>query len=53
VALSGDAEDIYKTDEALKKLFPENKGLLRWFEMAKEKIAFQGLASTNLLVGNG
>jgi urocanate hydratase len=43
VALSGDPEDIYKTDEALKKLFPENKGLIRWLDMAKEKIAFQGL----------
>lgn len=43
VALSGNPEDIYKCDEKLKELFPENKGLLRWLEMAKEKIAWQGL----------
>lgn len=45
VALSGDPEDIYKCDEKLKELFPENKGLMRWLKMAKEKIAFQGLPS--------
>lgn len=43
VALSGNPEDIYKCDEKLKELFPENKGLLRWLEMAKERIAWQGL----------
>lgn len=43
VALSGNEEDIYKLDEKLKELFPENTGLLRWLDMAKEKIAFQGL----------
>lgn len=53
VALSGDAEDIYKTDEALKKLFPENKGLIRWLEMAKEKIAFQGLPARICWLGMG
>ncbi len=53
VALSGDPEDIYKTDEALKKLFPENKGLLRWLEMAKEKIAFQGLPARICWLGMG
>ena len=42
VALSGDPEDIYTTDAALKELFPDNKGLHRWLDMAKEKIAFQG-----------
>ena len=53
VALSGDAEDIYKTDEALNKLFPENKGLIRWLEMAKEKIAFQGLPARICWLGMG
>ena len=43
VALSGDPEDIYKCDAKLKELFPENKGLLRWLDLAKEKIAWQGL----------
>lgn len=45
VALSGDENDIFKLDAKLKELFPENKGLLRWLEMAKERIAFQGLPS--------
>jgi urocanate hydratase len=53
VALSGDPEDIYKTDEALKKLFPENKGLIRWLEMAKERIAFQGLPARICWLGMG
>lgn len=43
VALSGDPEDIRVTDQALKELFPEKKALLRWLEMAEERIAFQGL----------
>ncbi len=45
VALSGDPEDIKVTDEALKKLFPENKKLINWLEKAEELIAFQGLPS--------
>ena len=53
VALSGDPEDIYKTDEALKKLFPDNKGLIRWLNMAKEKIAFQGLPARICWLGMG
>lgn len=53
VALSGNPEDIYKTDEALKKLFPENKGLIRWLNMAKEKIAFQGLPARICWLGMG
>lgn len=53
VALSGDPEDIYKTDEALKKLFPENKGLIRWLNMAKERIAFQGLPARICWLGMG
>ena len=43
VALSGDENDIAVCDAKLKELFPENEGLLRWLEKAKEKIAFQGL----------
>lgn len=45
VALSGDPQDIYTCDEKLKELFPENEGLIRWLEMAKDKISFQGLPS--------
>ncbi len=43
VALSGDPEDIRVTDEALKKLFPENKALINWLDKAQEMVAFQGL----------
>lgn len=43
VALSGDPEDIRVTDQALKELFPHKKDLLRWLDMASERIAFQGL----------
>lgn len=43
VALSGDEQDIAVCDEKLKELFPENEGLIRWLNMAKKKIAFQGL----------
>ncbi|MCG8436348.1 MAG: urocanate hydratase, partial [Gammaproteobacteria bacterium] len=42
-ALSGDPEDIYKTDELAKKLFPDKVGLHRWLENARARIAFQGL----------
>ncbi len=42
-ALSGDPEDIYKTDAKAKELFPENTHLHRWLEMARERIQFQGL----------
>lgn len=52
-ALSGKPEDIYATDEALAKLFPENKGLLRWLKLAKEKIAFQGLPARICWLGMG
>ncbi len=45
VALSGNPEDIYKCDNKLRELFPENEGLLRWLDMATEKIAWQGLPS--------
>jgi urocanate hydratase len=53
VALSGDENDIYTCDEKLKELFPENKGLLRWLDMAKEKIAFQGLPARICWLGMG
>jgi urocanate hydratase len=43
VALSGDAEDIYKTDNAVMELFPEDEHLQRWLKMAQERIHFQGL----------
>jgi urocanate hydratase len=45
VALSGDPEDIYATDEALKQAFPHDTALIRWLDMAKERVAFQGLPS--------
>ena len=52
-ALSGDPEDIYKTDEAMKKLFPENEHLHRWLDMARERIRFQGLPARICWVGLG
>lgn len=53
VALSGDPQDIYTLDEELKRLFPSDKGLLRWLDMAKERIAFQGLPSRICWLGMG
>jgi urocanate hydratase len=52
-ALSGDPEDITKTDEAMKRLFPENKHLHRWLDMARERIAFQGLPARICWIGLG
>ncbi|MPX09824.1 urocanate hydratase, partial [Moraxella catarrhalis] len=43
VALSGDPEDIYKTDQKIKELFPENTHVHNWLDMAKDRIHFQGL----------
>lgn len=43
VALSGDPADIHATDKAMRELFPQKKSLLRWLDMASERIAFQGL----------
>lgn len=51
VALSGDPEDIYATDEKVKQLLPDNKHLHHWLDMAKEKIAFQGLPARICWVG--
>lgn len=53
VALSGDPQDIYTTDEMLKEMFPENAGLQRWLRMAKDKIAFQGLPARICWLGQG
>jgi urocanate hydratase len=43
VALSGDKKDIYRTDQAMMELFPDNKHLHRWLNMAQERVQFQGL----------
>ncbi|HAF48065.1 MAG TPA: urocanate hydratase [Anaerolineaceae bacterium] len=53
VALSGDPEDIYATDEAIKELFPEDAHLHRWLDMAREKVPFQGLPSRICWLGYG
>jgi len=53
VALSGDPEDIYRTDEAVAELFPENEHLLRWLRMAREKVPFQGLPARICWLGYG
>ena len=52
-ALSGDPEDIYKTDQAMRELFPENDHLHRWLDMARERIAFQGLPARICWLGLG
>ncbi|MFV1885173.1 MAG: urocanate hydratase [Balneola sp.] len=52
-ALSGDPEDIYVTDQALKEAFPENKHLIHWLNEAKEKVAFQGLPCRICWLGMG
>ncbi|MFM5967722.1 MAG: urocanate hydratase, partial [Micrococcales bacterium] len=53
VALSGDKKDIYRTDQAILELFPENKHLHRWMKMAQERIAFQGLPARICWLGYG
>ena len=52
-ALSGDPEDIYKTDEKVKELIPDNAHLHQWLDAAKEKINFQGLPARICWVGLG
>jgi len=52
-ALSGDPNDIAVTDEVIMNLFPENKGMIRWMKMAKERIAFQGLPARICWLGQG
>ena len=53
VALSGDPEDIYRTDEAVAELFPEDAHLQRWLKMARERVPFQGLPSRICWLGYG
>ncbi|MCK6428630.1 MAG: urocanate hydratase, partial [Burkholderiaceae bacterium] len=53
VALSGDPEDIYRTDAKIKELFPENRHLHRWLDQARERIAFQGLPARICWLGLG
>jgi urocanate hydratase len=53
VALSGDPEDIYRTDEAVMALFPQDEHLHRWLKMAREKVPFQGLPARICWLGYG
>jgi urocanate hydratase len=53
VALSGDKKDIYRTDQAMMELFPENKHLHRWLNMAQERVQFQGLPARICWLGYG
>jgi len=53
VALSGDREDIYTTDQAITELFPEDEHLKRWLTMAREKVPFQGLPARICWLGYG
>ena len=52
-ALSGDPEDIYRTDEAIGRLFPENESLQRWIRLARERVPFQGLPTRICWLGYG
>jgi urocanate hydratase len=52
-ALSGDPEDIYKTDARMKALLPDNKHLHNWLDMARERISFQGLPARICWIGLG
>jgi len=53
VALSGDKEDIYTTDQAITELFPEDEHLKRWLRLAREKVPFQGLPARICWLGYG
>jgi len=53
VALSGDPQDIYETDQIIIDLFPKKKHLVRWIKMAQEQVAFQGLPSRICWLGYG
>ena len=53
VALSGDPQDIYETDKALKELFPENTAMINWLNHARERISFQGLPARICWLGLG
>ncbi|UCG85656.1 MAG: urocanate hydratase [Gemmatimonadota bacterium] len=52
-ALSGDPEDIYRSDELVLRLFPEDEHLVRWIRMARERVAFQGLPARICWLGQG
>lgn len=52
-ALSGDPEDLYRTDELVLRLFPDNEHLARWIRLAREKVAFQGLPARICWLGQG
>ncbi|MEC8712488.1 MAG: urocanate hydratase, partial [Pseudomonadota bacterium] len=52
-ALSGDPEDIYRTDQVMKELFPDNTHLHNWLDMARERISFQGLPARICWIGLG
>jgi urocanate hydratase len=52
-ALSGDPEDIYRTDEAVLQTFPEDEALARWVRLAREKVHFQGLPARICWLGYG
>ena len=53
VALSGDPEDIYRTDDAIRELFPNDQHLHRWLELARERVHFQGLPARICWLGYG
>ena len=53
VALSGEAEDIYRTDEVIMELFPDDEHLHRWLRLARERVPFQGLPSRICWLGYG
>jgi urocanate hydratase len=53
VALSGDPEDIYRTDEVIQELFPKDEHLMRWIKIARERVPFQGLPSRICWLGYG
>jgi urocanate hydratase len=53
VALSGDPDDIFATDEAIKSLFPDDQHLHRWLNMARERVAWQGLPARICWLGYG
>ena len=53
VALSGDPEDIYRTDQAVLETFPEDEALARWIRLAREKVHFQGLPARICWLGYG
>jgi urocanate hydratase len=53
VALSGDAGDLYRTDQLVLELFPEHEHLHRWIRLARERVAFQGLPARICWLGQG